>query len=98
MAVHPSARCSSLALPVICLALAWTLPCAAVAPPPKPSLDQHGDPLPAGAVARLGTIRFHYQDGFHQAVLSPDGCWLVSSASQGKLLVWETATGRLMRT
>ena len=50
---------------VFCLTPWSMLPAAgAQAPAPKPALprtDQFGDPLPEGAVARLGSVRFHHQ-------------------------------------
>lgn len=71
------------------------------APEPAPSVgptDAFGDPLPPGAVARLGTVRFRSPTGFgwHLA-LSPDAK-LVVSAHDGELRVWDAATGRLTRT
>jgi WD40 repeat protein len=71
----------------------------AAAPPAPPGLDRYGDPLPPGAVARLGTVRWRHCHAFHRPVLSPDGRWLVSTPPlPTRLYVWETATGRLVRT
>jgi RNA polymerase sigma factor (sigma-70 family) len=58
---------------------------------PKPSpgaVDLHGDPLPPGALARLGTVRFRVGDGIHSAALSPDGKTLAVVRSSGEVILW----------
>jgi RNA polymerase sigma factor (sigma-70 family) len=55
--------------------------------------DRYGDPLPPGAVARLGSLRLYHGDQVHHVTLSPDGQWVVSTASDGNRL-WDAATGR----
>jgi WD40 repeat protein len=53
--------------------------------------DQYGDPLPRGAVMRLGTVRLR-----HSSVLlrfSPDGKVLVS-VGDGGMKVWDAQTGK----
>jgi WD40 repeat protein len=63
--------------------------------------DAFGDPLPPGAVARLGTIRFRHEDGFSwssKAVLfavSPDGHTIATAGRS--LILWDMATGRPLR-
>jgi WD40 repeat protein len=75
------------------VALAASQPARADDPP---RTDRSGDPLPAGALARLGTVRFrHY--GASLLTFSPDGK-LLASARDGSIKVWETATGKELRT
>jgi RNA polymerase sigma factor (sigma-70 family) len=71
-------------------------PAAAAEPPPPPAerRDLFNDPLPAGAIARLGTIslrheRVNYKPALH---FMPDGKHLIS-ASALRLHRWDLATG-----
>jgi RNA polymerase sigma factor (sigma-70 family) len=56
-------------------------------------LDTLGDPLPQGAIARLGSLRLYHGTQVNRITLSPDGKWLVSSGGKGSRL-WDTATGK----
>lgn len=58
--------------------------------------DLYGDPLPPGAIARLGTIRLRHADCFAVA-FSKDGKRLISCGRGGEVRVWDTATGKLVR-
>lgn len=60
----------------------------------RPLLDLHGDPLPIGAIARLGTTRF--RNGLFKPCFLADGKTLMT-ASRRSIQFWETATGRLVR-
>lgn len=51
------------------------------------------DPLPPGAIARLGTLRFRHGERIDDIALAADGKSVISAA--GKIVyVWELATGR----
>ena len=57
--------------------------------------DQYGDPLPDGAVARLGALRFRHEGHISSEglVFTPDGKNLVGFTQSG-VIVWEVATGK----
>jgi WD40 repeat protein len=58
--------------------------------------DLYGDPLPPGAVARMGTSRLWMPDPGCPITFAPDGKTLVSLVS-GTAVAWEADTGRLIR-
>lgn len=68
------------------------------APPadaPAPAkTDAVGDPLPLGALARLGSSRFHHGSLIYRLSISPDGKWIVSSNTWTGYRVWDLATGK----
>lgn len=67
--------------------------------PPLPQrTDLHGDPLPAGAVARLGTVRLRRDDQSTGSVaFTADGKRLLSGRTERVLQFWDVATGRPMQ-
>src|SRR5438045_3142586 len=72
------------------------LPLLAAGAAAQPRLDALGDPLPPGAVARLGTTRLRHE-GLVGAAFHPNGKTLVSTAyGTTPLLFWDAATGRLV--
>ena len=62
--------------------------------PEKPRTDLHGDALPEGAVARLGTLRLRHETRVGNVALSPDGKKLARSGKDGTIRVWDTSTGK----
>jgi WD40 repeat protein len=78
-------------LPVVWLA--FLIAGGGPAPGQAPRTDQYGDPLPPGALARLGTTRLRQTDPIRCLALSPDGTLAASAGTYGGQ-VWETATGR----
>ncbi|HTU22729.1 MAG TPA: WD40 repeat domain-containing protein [Gemmataceae bacterium] len=61
----------------------------------KPRTDLYGDPLPSGAIARLGTIRLRHADA--EIAFSKDGKRLFSCDGSGEIRIWDVATGKLLR-
>ena len=66
------------------------------------AVDRYGDPLPKGAIARLGSIRFRNRPRSAmigcRAFLTPDGKTLVTVGADGEAHAWDLATGRLIRS
>jgi WD40 repeat protein len=84
---------------VHCLAAAVVGAEDAKSDPAKPglqTLDDHGDPLPQGAVARIGTVRLRH-DRVQRLAYSPNGQILASAGADGQVHFWEPATGKELR-
>jgi WD40 repeat protein len=67
----------------------------------KAATDSFGDPLPPGAVARLGTVRFRHGNGVFLIAFSADGKKIVFGGSDGvdnAIRMVETSTGKELRT
>jgi RNA polymerase sigma factor (sigma-70 family) len=56
--------------------------------------DQLGDPLPPGALARLGTVRLRHAAPVSFLALTPDGKRVISAAGDRYVRIWDAATGQ----
>jgi RNA polymerase sigma factor (sigma-70 family) len=77
-------------------------PAKAAAEPKKPQApqvrtDRHGDPLPEGAIARLGTVRWRHGDFVHALAYSLDGKMIATTGVGRALVLWDAATGKVLR-
>jgi WD40 repeat protein len=64
------------------------------APAEGPPADLHGDPLPAGAVARIGTTRFLAPNLLQALVYSPDGKLIAAGPQWGGACLLDAKTGK----
>jgi WD40 repeat protein len=62
-------------------------------PQPAVRTDRHGDPLPPGALARLGTTRFRHQGKVNFVGYSGDGA-LLATAGTDALRIWDARQGK----
>jgi WD40 repeat protein len=79
----------------LCLAwVRWTAPAGEKPQGDPERTDLYGDPLPDGAVARLGTTRLRHADAIVSLACSPDGKTLASASKDHTLRLWDAATGK----
>ena len=67
---------------------------------PKPGTDLYGDPLPPGAIARMGKADAWPDNGVTYVAFFPDGKTLISGDNTPKnctICLWDTATGKPIR-
>ncbi|MHC4401611.1 MAG: M56 family metallopeptidase [Planctomycetota bacterium] len=65
--------------------------------PRKPGHDLDGEPLPRGAVARLGSRRLRHEGWYKRAWMLPDNKTLISSSPDNGVRLWGADTGKLLR-
>jgi WD40 repeat protein len=87
----------------LCVVLGWATfapreaPASDDAPGASGRSDRHGDPLPTGAFARLGTIRFRGPaSGLSHVAVAPNGK-LLATAGGTDLILWDAVTGKEVR-
>src|SRR5262249_32932445 len=59
-------------------------------------VDRNGDPLPAGALFRFGSLRLRHDGKISASALSPDGKTLATTSGQSVVL-WDLATDKPLR-
>src|SRR5262249_43468464 len=59
--------------------------------------DLHGDPLPAGALARLGTTRWRHGANITFVTFGPDGKTLITAGQDNTIRLWDLDTGKEVR-
>jgi WD40 repeat protein len=75
-------------------------PAASPAPPqakpeaPRVRVDRHGDPLPEGAIARLGTVRWRHGFMVEDLAYSPDGKSIAVVGGGRDITLWSAETGK----
>jgi WD40 repeat protein len=58
--------------------------------------DLYGDPLPAGALTRMGTLRFRHASGVHSICFSKNAKTVVSAGWDG-IRMWDGSSGKQLR-
>src|SRR5262249_27186996 len=76
---------------------AWAPGVAEAREEARPRTDRYGDPLPPGAVARLGTVRYRHTDAGPTVACPPDGGRVAPAGWDCACRFWDAATGREVR-
>ncbi len=73
-------------------------------PIPAVRTDRYGDPLPPGALARMGTVRLRHRGEVWSVVFSADGKTVIAGGplhgpprDDGAIRFWDARTGKLVR-
>jgi WD40 repeat protein len=86
---------------LVLLASSLAVPLPATPSPPQVKhggpADALGDPLPAHALFRIGTVRFRHGAGVTTVFVAPDGKTVLSAGEDSTLRVWDIATGKEFR-
>jgi RNA polymerase sigma factor (sigma-70 family) len=61
---------------------------------PQVAVDRYGDPLPDGALARLGTLRMRHSTFITGAAFTRDSKTVIVSDQVGNSIYWDVATGK----
>jgi WD40 repeat protein len=59
--------------------------------------DLHGDPLPAGSLARLGSQRWRHAGAVTFVAFLPDGKGIITAGQDNTIRLWDRATGKEIR-
>ncbi|HEY7157208.1 MAG TPA: sigma-70 family RNA polymerase sigma factor [Gemmataceae bacterium] len=73
----------------------------AASPPkenPTPRADRGSDPLPAGAVLRLGSLRLRHKTRINSLAFASGGDVLIAAGDEGTIHFWKPATGEKLRS
>jgi WD40 repeat protein len=65
--------------------------------PEKARTDQNGDPLPAGALARMGSLRWRHGTAVSYLAFTPDGKAVLTASQDGIIRLWDRDTGKEIR-
>jgi WD40 repeat protein len=74
------------------------IPSRPVGGPPKARIDLYGDPLPDGAVARLGSVQLRHAGLSTDLAILDGGKTVLTAGSDRKLRFWDVAAGKQVRS